>query len=347
MFKFKNLTNLSLFLLLFSFSFSCTSDSNDVENISSKEINIYLTDCPFDAEEVNVEILNIKIEEDDGDFFNMNTEAGVYNLLDFQNGVDVLIATGVLAIENIKNIYLELGDENTILIDGVLHPLIVNDDMVKVKFALGNILGNNDFLIEFYACNSIVEKNGEYHLKPVIKFKGERSNNGGGNILDLADLLQFFEDCYELVYPITIEDMNGELYPVNNKEELNDVLVNNDDLKLVYPVDLESNNGEIIEIRKEEEFESLALNCFETNNLSALEQILVKLQECYEVVYPISFVSQDGETFTANDEPQLVSLFNNEDIKDVVFPASLTDENGKTMTLNSYQDLVALIMDCQ
>lgn len=348
MFKAKQIGSLTILLILSIVFFSCNRDNNNSdENISSKEINIYLTDCPFDADEVNVELLEIKIEEEDGTFTSLNTQTGIYNLLDFQNGVDVLIATGVLAIQDIKNVYFELGEENHIVIDGEEHPLILDDNLVKVKFALGNILGDSDFVVEFYACNSIIEENGNYYLKPVIKFKGERLAGGNGNnILDLADLLEFFEDCYQLVYPVTIEDKDGNLFPVNNKEELNEVLVNNDDLKLVYPISLESINGDLLVVNQEKDVEELALDCFEENNLSALEQILVKLRECYELVYPISFKGTDGEVFTVNNEAELAMLFNDEDIKDVVLPADLLDEDGNTMTVETYEDLIVLIMNC-
>lgn len=329
---------------------SCANDDNRVdENISSKAIGIYLTDCPYDADEINVELLDIRLEDSRGVFSSLGTEHGIYNLLDFQNGLDVLIANGIVALNDIQNLYLELGDDNSIVIDGQSHELILDEHMIKVKFALGNILGDGDFLIEFYACNSIVESNGEYLLKPVIKFKGERKNGGGSNnsIFDLADLLEIFEDCYEVVYPFDVADEDGIRYTIDDQAGLNEVLVNNDGLKLIYPVDLISSDGETVTIVKENDFETLALDCFEENSLSALEQILVKLKKCYELVYPMSFKSVDGQTYTVVDESELVRLFNEVDIKDVVFPISLLDDQGNEILVESYEDLIVSIINCQ
>ncbi len=338
-----------LFFLSLAFSFlmfNC-ADDNSSEQISAKEIKVYMTDCPFDAEEVNVEIWNVRLEHDDGESTYLNTASGVYNLLDFQNGVDFLLASGLAAVSDLKNIYFELGQNNTIVIDGETFPLVLQgDNEVKVKFELGNILGDMEFLVEFYACNSIIESNGEYFLKPVIKFKGERKDGQGNGDIDLADVLEFFEDCYTLVYPIQIEDFDGNILPANDKEELNEILVNNDDLNLIYPITLEDRDGVQLSIAREQELEDLAVDCFEDNSETALEQLLARLRECYEIVYPISFTDEAGETYTVQNEAELMMLIDQVEIEDVVLPADLLDENGETIHVETYEGLIALIIAC-
>src|SRR5262245_4141654 len=71
------------------------------DNDTTTDLKISLTDNPYNATEVNVDIeqVRVKFNDDDNDtegWVNLNTRAGIYNLLDFQNGIDTLIADAVV-----------------------------------------------------------------------------------------------------------------------------------------------------------------------------------------------------------------------------------------------------------
>ena len=53
-------------------------------------VYVRLTDNPYNAEEVNVDIkqVTVKFSDNDDDWATLDTHAGVYNLLGLQNGVD-------------------------------------------------------------------------------------------------------------------------------------------------------------------------------------------------------------------------------------------------------------------
>ena len=57
---------------------------------------IHLTDTPGQFDEVNVEILQFSAKLDSGGWQNLNTTAGIYDLLQFQNGIDTTIVNDSL-----------------------------------------------------------------------------------------------------------------------------------------------------------------------------------------------------------------------------------------------------------
>ena len=155
-------------LMLFN---SCT------KNNESTTVHIRLTDNPYNAEEVNVDIKEVRVNfrEDSSGWRSFDTHAGIYNLLGLQNGVDTLLAVGTIPSNVVKEIRFILGNENSIKINGVVYPLTIpsgSESGLKIKIDK-KLNGNLDsLLIDFDAALSIVQEgNGEYHLKPVLKLK--------------------------------------------------------------------------------------------------------------------------------------------------------------------------------
>ncbi len=344
----KHLLFFKAFLFLLFFGIISCGEQPGEQDI--KQVNVYLTDCPFEAEEVNVEILSISLEDDQGFMINLNTIVGIYNLLDFQDGVDTLIATGNVDFETIESMYFTLGTNNTIVVDGVTHPLELHqgNDQVKVKMDLAEISNNADYLVDFFACTSIIKKGNQgYVLKPVIKFKGEK-NNGGGNGFEIEDLIEDFEECYDIQYPIDLLDVDGNVLTAQDDDELADIVINNELSGIVYPVNLLDENGAVVEINSEADFQQLD-DCDDDNqgDEEFVEEFIEELDDCFELVYPISFANDQGDQFTANNEDELEDLKEEGSINAVVFPIKLLDENGDEVEVLDSNELGDLLEICQ
>jgi hypothetical protein len=137
---------------------------------------LHLTDAPADYEEVNVDIREVRLKlEDTANWHYINTIPGVYNLLGLQNGIDTLIASGIVPSNYIKEIRLYLGDNNTVKVAGQTYPLELNSGdaeklMIKVNRRMRESV--DSLIIDFDAGLSIVENgNGTYRLSPVITVK--------------------------------------------------------------------------------------------------------------------------------------------------------------------------------
>ena len=169
-----NVKFISLIALLATLFFAaCGKDAAETT------VQIRLTDGPADFTEVNIDILEVRVKtsDDTTKWLLLTTNAGIYNLLDFQNGVDVLLATGpVPASVILKEVRFVLGPNNTVklLDDGSIHPLeapSAEDSGLKVK--LDKTLGTtiDTFILDFDAAESIKLSGSDYKLKPVIKLK--------------------------------------------------------------------------------------------------------------------------------------------------------------------------------
>lgn len=156
---------------------SCSKSNNETPS----SLQVRMTDAPTALQEVNVDIktVTVKYRDDMNDstlnWVNLTTTAGVYNLLSLQNGVDTLLASGVIPERQIKEIRLILGTNNTVKNNGVIYPLTIpsgSESGLKIKFNKSLATGLNPLLIDFDAAMSVSQNgSGVYMLRPVIRVK--------------------------------------------------------------------------------------------------------------------------------------------------------------------------------
>jgi hypothetical protein len=104
----------------------------------------------------------------------LDVTAGVYNLLDFVNGLDTLLASAEVEPGTLSQVRLILGDNNTVMVDGMVYNLTTPSAQESgLKLNMNSELApgvDYDLLLDFDASKSIVRKgNGEYQLKPVLR----------------------------------------------------------------------------------------------------------------------------------------------------------------------------------
>lgn len=157
---------------------SCQKESAQEQGNST--LNIRLTDAPIPYDEVNVDIREVRVRFDDhsgpGDgWVSLVTYPGIYNLLDYQNGVDTLLATGAFPFRVVKEIRFILGPNNSIMDTGVLYPLEIpsgSESGLKIKVDKKLGLTLDTIVIDFDAGLSVKKEGpGDYKLRPVLKIK--------------------------------------------------------------------------------------------------------------------------------------------------------------------------------
>ena len=87
-----------------------TEDNNEAV------LNIRLTDAPAAYDEVNIEIENVQIHvgdnQNEGGWHDVEImNSGIYNLLEFNNGLDTLLASSYLPAGNASQMRLYLGEK--------------------------------------------------------------------------------------------------------------------------------------------------------------------------------------------------------------------------------------------
>ncbi|HEX7904585.1 MAG TPA: DUF4382 domain-containing protein [Chitinophagaceae bacterium] len=170
--KQKIVFSLSLFALSVILLIACSKDSD-----STTQLKVNLTDNPYNATEVNVDIQQVRVNlrDDSTGWVNLDTYKGVYNLLGLQNGVDTLLAQVTIPTTTVKEIRFVLGSNNSIKINNVVYPLTIpsgSESGLKIKVNKQLNAGLDSLLIDFDAALSIHQNGtGAYELKPVLKIK--------------------------------------------------------------------------------------------------------------------------------------------------------------------------------
>src|SRR5258706_3688037 len=163
--------------LLFSTSFiSCKKSSSG----ANSQLSLLLTDAPSNYDAVNIDIQGIQVNTDMYSSTNTGWKSlplnrkGIYNLLDFRNGLDTVLTSQELPAGTISQIRLILGDNNSVLINGISHALSTPSSQqsgLKLNVHATLVEGiEYKMWLDFDPRRSIVVTgNNKYILKPVIR----------------------------------------------------------------------------------------------------------------------------------------------------------------------------------
>ena len=180
----KNILQLLAFcLLVVAITFvACNKSDNSQQSGGTAKLELRLTDAPGNYDAVYVDIQNVKINATT-DSTNGWTDVplikpGIYNLLDFRNGIDTLLASVDVPAGTISQIRLVLGSNNSVVVNGATYPLntpSAQQSGLKLNLHADLTPGIVYRLwIDFDANKSIVATgSGKYNLKPVIRTYSE------------------------------------------------------------------------------------------------------------------------------------------------------------------------------
>jgi hypothetical protein len=174
--------------------YACSKDKSESSNVPSgkQDLSLYLTDGPTDFfDKVNIDIQSVKVlvdtcdksrtRRDDDDsvkckvWDSLTIKPGVYDLLSLRNGLDTLLAGGMVKDGTIRRIVITLGTKNSIVKDSVNYPLnLLNGQSITIKL-FGHewenfSSGHYRLWLDFDCGRSIVRlRNGQFNLVPFIR----------------------------------------------------------------------------------------------------------------------------------------------------------------------------------
>ena len=183
--KNKNFIRILFTLIIFSFIFSACNKDDQVENenpvAGTADFNVSLksttTKSTYDSILIDIQAISIHTSSDSAEstgWFELETNVGIYDLLDYDAGNDTLIAfDSVLQTQTVSQIRLILGENNTIGVNGEIYDLETPSGQtsgLKIQVHAELHPGiSYKVVLNFDADNSIIETgNGKYKLKPVI-----------------------------------------------------------------------------------------------------------------------------------------------------------------------------------
>ena len=154
---------------------ACRKDDGGATiHLDKTPVNVRMTDASGNFQQVNVDITGVEFKINSSTTVNLNVTPGIYNLLDFVNGIDTLIASGDVPSGELSQVRLILGVNNSVMVDSIMYPLSTPSAMQSgLKLNVHSTLTPGvmyNLLLDFDANQSIVlTGNGVYQLKPVIR----------------------------------------------------------------------------------------------------------------------------------------------------------------------------------
>jgi hypothetical protein len=179
------------------FTQSCDDDNDNDSTSGTSRVRINMTDAPGDYDEVNIEVIGVryKTTTDTGEegWVDLDgVEPGVYNLLDLTGGVTAALADDQIPSGHLGQIRLILGDDNTVVKDGVTYPLNTpSAQQSGLKLKIDQELEPDvtyNFLVDFDVHNSVVMagNSGNYNLHPVLRVTAEAATGSiAGSVTNL------------------------------------------------------------------------------------------------------------------------------------------------------------------
>lgn len=172
----KTLFRMSLAVaLIFGLATACKDDDKSSTNDGKATMKFRLTDAPAVYDAVLIDIEDVEVHSESSGWVSLKTvKPGIYNLLDFRNGLDTLFAQGEVPAGKVSQIRLILGSDNSVVLNGISSPLKTpSAQQSGLKLQVNYTLEAGvvyEFWLDFDASRSIVVKgNGDFSLKPVIR----------------------------------------------------------------------------------------------------------------------------------------------------------------------------------
>jgi hypothetical protein len=208
---------LTVLLICISF-FACqkSEHSSGGNGGGTSSVHIFLTDDPslvFDNVFLDIIKVEIKVEDDSeaahesehsdesndedhlggisGGWMNVAIHPGVYDILQFRNGLDTLFGTADFeAVKGLHKVRVTLGTNNSVVFNGVSTPLTIhnNDNIIVINMDESSVAINSggltNFWIDIDAGRSIRLHGNEFELKPSVKiFSREKTASIEGRVL--------------------------------------------------------------------------------------------------------------------------------------------------------------------
>lgn len=239
-------------------------------------------------------------EDDDGDY-DIFEEWGNYMCFDIQFPIIITMPDDSQfsvgdedELYEAVDIYYEMSDENEVLPD-INFP-------INIVFYFENENGNEQ--------EEVVEIGSYEELEMYFDLCADEEDNGW-------DDESWFEiDCVDLIYPISIENPEGDVIYVESEYYLHEYIdqyyqnCNSDDcgdFSLVFPITVEyysetNDQTQVLTIDSEEELQELLdEHCYNHDGEDGLDT-------CGEIVYPITVEAPNGDQFTGNSEEEIISF---------------------------------------
>ena len=171
------------------------------------------------------------------------------------------------------------------------------------------------------------------------------------------------QQCFDLVYPVTLEFPDGSSVEVGDKDEMIEALkeyrASNPGTmerpKIQFPYDIELKNGDVVTLESIDDLKDALQKCKVLKRRHKKGKKGKKgAGDCFEINFPVTIEFPDGSTLEVADRDAMREAMmdwhqNNPgsiDRPEFVFPIDVTLKNGDVVTVEDEDGLKELAMEC-
>ncbi len=154
--------------------------------------------------------------------------------------------------------------------------------------------------------------------------------------------------CYDIVFPLSVILDDGSIVEVSTEEELTILQLDQNVVNLSYPITLEDpTNGTVFLVNDSNELGDYLLICVEMNGFGiAINDVLNNIGDCFELVFPVTVLNQNGDSFNVNTMQELES-YSGQNVA-LLAPLTFVFDDGTTfiLTIDTLFDFLELADNC-
>ncbi len=314
----KILKSIFLFTFLAMITFSSCTKENEGEGTTIVEPEIEVTESTS----------NVLVGEVTGRSDGEGLDLGCFIIeTPFQLNVNGEIIT-IETEEDLENIFEDFEESDSIYIDFV-YPF-------EITYSDGEtaIINNGEELGEAFA--SCVP------------------DGGWGEDQFPAYLICDINSCYQLVYPISFTDLDGNNFTVTSEDEFIELISENPNLFFTFPLTLIDEDGVEVSAENSDDLFTLLGDCesntFPDDTLLYDFDFSLGSVACYDLAFPITvqIINSDGSVSeqSVQDEDEFTSLFLEGNLIGFGYPLTLINEDGIETTVNNDEEYSEAIYAC-
>ncbi len=151
--------------------------------------------------------------------------------------------------------------------------------------------------------------------------------------------------CHGLNFPFKMKDLDGNEVTINNEEDF----INGINLfEFVYPIEATKleDDSQVTLNSDEELFDA---SCMGDIDPQDDPQDDPQVDPCFEIVFPMSFILEDGSTVSVNNEQEFNELIlspQGATIVNIGYPINVKLADGTEQAINSEDEMIALFDSC-
>ena len=162
-----------------------------------------------------------------------------------------------------------------------------------------------------------------------------------------AYLIDDANECYALVFPLSVQNDAGENQDIDNKDEFLEAITK-EILYFNFPFSITTTDGSEYSINNIDDFYNAIFECngFETDSLGLNWEDGFEYIGCFKYEFPISIIDVEGSTVEVENHEALCDLMIEGKIVDFVYPLQLLNDEEESLTINSNEELDLALFGC-